>query len=94
VRWRARAEGRQHERVELVAPLLIITHGASGEQYDEGVSINVSESGVAFETEADLNLGNLADLIFEAEGEPPVSPVFPSALPIRATVRAYFIKLD
>ena len=71
MRWKKRAEGRRHERVRLMMPVLIINHSATGEQFDaeEGVSIDISKSGVAFETEADLNSGNLVELVFDVNEE-------------------------
>ena len=64
-RWKIRAEGRRHERTEFVVPLLIIRHGAAGEHYAEGQSIDLSECGVGFEAEGDLIPGEVVDLIFE-----------------------------
>ena len=69
MRLKTRAEGRRHERVELVVPVLIINHAAVDDQFVEGVSIDISESGVAFETEADLNSGNLVELVFDVSEE-------------------------
>lgn len=65
LRWRLRAEGRRHERVELIAPVLIITYGCTEGNYVEGLSINISDSGIAFETDADLSLGSLVQVAFQ-----------------------------
>src|SRR3974390_3947979 len=68
-RWKARAEGRRQERIEFIVPVLIVSHGATEDQYAEGLSIDLSESGVAFEAEADLTPGDLVDLVFEVNAD-------------------------
>jgi hypothetical protein len=94
VRWRTRAEGRRHERVELIAPVLIITYGVTGEHYDEGVSINVSDSGVAFETEADLSSGSLVHVVFGVDQETEYRRYARLLYRFGPRYGAYFTKLD
>lgn len=93
-RWKIRAEGRRHERVELIMPVLVITHGVTGDQYDEGISIDMSESGVAFETEANLTLGNLIDLVFEVNEGTSYRRYARLLYRIGPRYGAYFTKLD
>jgi hypothetical protein len=94
IRWKTRAEGRRHERVELMMPLLIINYAVTGVQCNEGVSVDVSDSGVAFETEADLNPGNLIELVFDVNGETEYRRYARLLYRFGLRYGAYFTKLD
>ena len=96
MRWKKRAEGRRHERIRLMMPVLIINHSTTGEQFDEneGVSIDISESGVAFETEADLNSGHLIELVFDVNEESEYRSYARLRYRFGQRYGAYFTKLD
>ena len=96
MRWKKRAEGRRHERVRLMMPVLIINHSATGEQFDaeEGVSIDISKSGVAFETEANLSSGNLVELVFDVNEESKYSRYARLLYRFGSRYGAYFTKPD
>jgi PilZ domain len=94
IRWKTRAEGRRDERVQLTMPVLIIHHSAAGEQRNEAISIDISESGVAFETEANLNSGNLVELVFDANEESEYRRYARLLYRFGLRYGAYFTKLD
>jgi hypothetical protein len=94
MRWKTRAEGRRHERVQLIMPLLIINHAVTGDLCDQGVSVDVSESGVAFETEANLSSWNLVELVFDANEESEYRRYARLIYRCGPRYGAYFTKLD
>jgi len=94
MRWKTRAEGRRHERIKLMMPLLIINHAVTGDQCNEGVSIDISESGVAFETEANLSSGNLVELVFDVNEESEYRRYARLHYRFGSRYGAYFTKLD
>jgi PilZ domain len=69
IRRSARTEARRCERVAFSMPLRIISHGMAGHKSDQGMCIDISETGVAFVTEADLNFTDVIELVFEANGQ-------------------------
>jgi len=69
-RRRERADGRGYERTTFPFLVRIISHTALGEKCEEGVCIDISEAGVAFMTEADLNPIDVFELVFELNGRP------------------------
>jgi PilZ domain len=66
----ARATGRGYERTDFPFLVRIISYAAQGEKCDEGICIDISYTGVAFMTEADLNLTDVFELVFELNGRP------------------------
>jgi len=67
---RPRANGRWHDRLELSIPLQIISHGVLDQKCVKGISLDISEDGVGFLTDADLDLTNIVELIFESKVQP------------------------
>jgi hypothetical protein len=67
-RRRARAAGRGYERTTFPFLVRIISHAGRGEKCEEGMCIDISYAGVAFMTEADLNLTDVVELVFELNG--------------------------
>ena len=66
----ARATGRAHERKTFPFRLHIVSHAAPREKREEGWCIDISETGVAFTTEADLDLTDVVELVFQLNGRP------------------------
>jgi hypothetical protein len=67
---KVRAAGRGYERTAFPFLVRIISQSALGEKCDEGICIDISYTGVAFMTEADLNLTDVFELVFELNGRP------------------------
>jgi PilZ domain len=66
----ARASGRGYERRTFPFRVRIISHAAPRKKCEEGWCIDISETGVAFMTEADLDLTDVFELVFELKGQP------------------------
>jgi hypothetical protein len=62
------AAGRRYKRTTFPFPVRIISHVALREKCEEGMCIDISETGVAFMTDADLNLADVVELVFELNG--------------------------
>lgn len=60
---------RQRDRVALRLPLRVISSGLLMEKSDAAVCIDLGEGGVAFETDAQLNVGDIVVLEFRQKGE-------------------------
>lgn len=75
-------------------PVLIINHGVASDQHDEAVSIDVSESGAAFETEANLKLASLVELVFDVNEETEYRCYARLLYRFGPRYGAYFTKLD
>ena len=60
---------RRHDRVPFPARVQIISHGAFGDKSDDGMCTDISLEGVAFETNAQLFLQNMVELVFEIEND-------------------------
>jgi len=69
----SRANERREERTSFSVPVQIISHGAFTQERARGICIDFSEAGVAFLTEANLNLADIAELIFEPNDQPAFS---------------------
>jgi Protein of unknown function (DUF3037)/PilZ domain len=67
----AKRERRKAERTLCHITLQVKTHGSSGKRSVSAVCLDVSESGVAFETEADLTVGDTVELEFSQNDQPP-----------------------
>ena len=57
-------ERRRKDRVNVCIPVRIIGQGLVDEVSQDGVCTDISESGIAFETNADLYVGGIVDLQF------------------------------
>src|SRR5208283_231704 len=55
-------ERRRKDRVNVCIPVRIIGQGRVDEVCQDGVCTDISESGIAFETNADLYVGGIVDL--------------------------------
>ncbi len=62
-------ERRQRERIALRIPLRILSCGLLMEKSDEATCTDLSEGGVAFETAAELNVGDIVLLEFRQKSE-------------------------
>ncbi len=60
---------RRRERIELAIPLRIISSGFMTERSELGVCTDLSEGGVSFECEGELNVGDVVALEFQQKGE-------------------------
>jgi PilZ domain len=60
---------RRRERIALRIPLRILSCGLLTERSDEATCTDLSESGVALETAAQLNVGDIVLLEFHQKGE-------------------------
>ncbi|MGB8887335.1 MAG: PilZ domain-containing protein [Candidatus Korobacteraceae bacterium] len=61
---------RRRERIALRIPLRITSCGLLMERSDEAICTDLSEGGVAFDTAAELNVGDIVLLEFRQKGEP------------------------
>ncbi len=57
-------ERRERERIPISLPVRIIYHDHGDEICQDGTCTDISEAGVAFETLADLYVGEIVDLEF------------------------------
>jgi hypothetical protein len=60
---------RRRERIALRIPLRILSCGLLMQKSDEGVCTDLGEGGVAFDSDAELNVGDIVVLEFERKGE-------------------------
>ena len=60
---------RRRERIALKIPLRIVSCGLLIEKSDQATCTDLGEGGVAFETEAELNVGEIVVLEFRQKGE-------------------------
>jgi len=58
-------DGRQQDRVAFRVPVRIISHGVLGDKFCNGMAVDISHFGVAFETKAELDLDDVVEIIFE-----------------------------
>ena len=61
---------RQRERIGVRIPLRVLSYGPLMNKSDEAFCTDLSETGVAFETAAQLNVGEIVVLEFLLKGEP------------------------
>ena len=54
---------RRHNRIPLRIPVCIVRHLASGDKSDKGTCTDLSDSGVRIETEADLAVDDIVELV-------------------------------
>jgi hypothetical protein len=60
---------RRRERIVLRIPLRILSCGLLMEKSDEGICTDLGEGGVAFDSDAELNVGDIVILEFQQKGE-------------------------
>lgn len=60
---------RRRERVGLAIPLRVISCGFLTEKSDVGICTDLSEGGVSFDSEGELNIGDIVILEFCQKGE-------------------------
>jgi hypothetical protein len=67
---KARRNGREAERTALLFPMKIVRHMATGKKYDSGFCIDLSLTGAAFLSEAELNLADIVELVSGPDSRP------------------------
>jgi len=60
---------RRRERIALKIPLRILTYGVLVDKSSNGICTDLSEGGVAFDCDAELNVGDIVILEFHQKGE-------------------------
>jgi len=65
-----RGNGREAERTTLLFPMKIIRHTPTGEKCDSGFCIDISLTGVAFLSEAELSVADIVQLVSGPEDQP------------------------
>ena len=60
---------RLRERIALKIPLRVLSYGLLMEKSHEAICTDLSEGGVAFDTTAELNVGDIVILEFRRKGE-------------------------
>jgi hypothetical protein len=60
---------RSRERIALRIPLRVLSYGVLMEKSDDAICTDLSEGGVAFDTDAQLTVGEIVILEFQARGE-------------------------
>ena len=60
---------RRRERVDLAIPLRVLSCGLLAEKSDTGTCTDLCEGGVSFDSEAELNVGDIVILEFRQKGE-------------------------
>lgn len=60
---------RSCERIALKIPLRVLSYGPLMEKSSDALCTDLSEAGVGFETEAELNVGDVVILEFRMKGE-------------------------
>lgn len=62
---------RSRDRIALRIPLRVLSYGVLMEKCDEAVCTDLSEGGVAFDTNAQLTVGEIVILEFQLKSEAP-----------------------
>ncbi len=60
---------RRRERIDLAIPLRILSYGFLAEKADVGTCTDLSEGGVSFDSDGELNVGEIVVLEFHQKGE-------------------------
>ncbi|HEY1731824.1 MAG TPA: PilZ domain-containing protein [Terriglobales bacterium] len=60
---------RRRERVDLAIPLRILSYGILSGKADVGTCTDLSEGGVSFDSDGELNIGEIVVLEFHQKGE-------------------------
>jgi PilZ domain-containing protein len=87
-------ERRQRERIALNMPLRIVSYGALVDKSNTGTCTDLSEGGVAFNCEAELNVGEVVILEFHQRGEAAYRCHARLAYRMGARYGAYFLPDD
>jgi hypothetical protein len=66
---RRKIDRRWRERIALNVPVRVISYGLLAESAEDAVCTDLSEGGVALETGAELNVGDIVVLEFRMRGE-------------------------
>jgi hypothetical protein len=66
----SRFDRRHERRIPLRIPIRIFRPGATGRRYQTALCTNISEDGLAFETDAVLDLDSKLDIEFHQSGQP------------------------
>jgi hypothetical protein len=66
---RSKIDRRRRERIALNVPVRVISYGLLAESSEEAICTDLSEGGVALETAAQLNVGDVVVLEFRMRGE-------------------------
>jgi hypothetical protein len=61
---------RRRDRISLKIPMRILTYGMLIDKANEGTCTDLSEGGVAFDCQGQLNVGDVVILEFLQKGEP------------------------
>ena len=64
-----RFDRRSRDRIALRIPLRVLSYGPLAEKSSDAVCTDLSEGGVAFETAAELTVGDIVILEFQLKGE-------------------------
>lgn len=62
---------RNGERITLSIPVRVLSFGPLAERSENAICTDLSEGGMAFETAAELNVGEVVILEFQLKGETP-----------------------
>jgi len=62
--WRPVTNKRRHNRIPIRVPVRIVSHLATGDKSDDGTCTDISASGVRIETEANLAVDDVVELVF------------------------------
>jgi PilZ domain len=62
---------RNRERIALHIPLRVLSYGLLAEKCDDAICTDLSESGMAFDSTAQLTVGEIVILEFQLKGEAP-----------------------
>ena len=60
---------RRRERIALKIPLRVLTYGMLVDKANDGICTDLSEGGISFDSEGELNVGDIVILEFHQKGE-------------------------
>jgi hypothetical protein len=87
-------ERRRGNRIPIRIPVRITYQGLRDEITEDGICIDISETGVALETPADLFVGEIVDLEFRYPGADPVRVPVRLLYKIGIRYGSYFVSPD
>jgi len=61
---------RQRDRIDVKIPLRVLSYGLLAEKADSGMCCDLSETGLSFDSDAQLNVGEIVIIEFPQKGEP------------------------
>jgi len=62
---------RTGDRIALRIPVRVFTYGPAGDRSEEAICTDLGEGGIALETLAELNVGEIVVIEFQLKGEAP-----------------------